>query len=1251
MNRCNECGTELRDEGRFAHGCPVCAIRGALDLGDLNGVLNGARPNAGISGGDSGDLEWMEEIGRGGMGVVYKARQRSLDRTVAVKMILAGPMADPDSVARFRSEAAAVAQLRHPNIVAIHEVGRSTAGEYFVMDWIEGRSLDAMVRDDKPDSRHAASLLRILAGAIAYAHQNGVVHRDLKPSNILLGADGQPRITDFGLARRLDAPSDLTLTGHPLGSPGYLPPEQAVGDKARIGPASDIYALGGILYHMLVGRTPFTGATPEMIIEQVLNRDPVSPRRLDPGVPRDLETICLNCLEKDPDRRYSSAAALEADLGRFLENQPIAARPTAAWEQGWKWCRRRPAVASLSVGVLVLLMALMIGSWIATWRLSAARTRELRESYVSKITLADRLIRDGDLGEALEVLLRCPSEHRGWEWGRLVYLCHHEVFAARTHAGPVRSVALDRYGKRLTTVGTNGVTRVWDVLSGQEIADSQAPTGATVSTASGGSQLHHPVTGTRSFMDDAPEGLIASSPDGAKWVVHDAAGGIALMDRTTGEREAGFPMALTEVRSVEWDPMARSLLIVEENGTAWWWNPGHPNGWKRLNVAHDRGVFSADGRFLATVSSMSRLTVWNAHTGEVALDLGHQKAPVLQVTFSGDGKWIAYAHPDGSVRVRRIDPGRARVRGDSWVTHATFSADGLSLATTHSDRFIRIRDVASGQLRAALPVPFPFVSHAAFDPTGRLLVSTCLDRRLRILDIDTKSLLSSEPGHEAPVMRVVWSPDGQWIASGDLDGQVILWRHLGEGRIQRLWAISCGAMIWSLAFSPDSRHLAIASGADQANIQGPAQVWRPSEAGDREQPTDRIQVRSVGSSREELSLSGHRAAVVWVSYSPDGTRIVSASDDHTVRVWDAATGKEEWKVRTESFPWAAPFSPDGQRIAVPCSELTTARRLPYVEILEASTGRPMLRLDGLTDQIWTAAFGPEGLRLVTCGTDQSMRFWEAFPWTEAELTLNGRPDLRAWLRDRSRDYWRRRIAAESAPRATPDPPPSVAPGRLDRLYWPARADTIPEACVDLTEHYNAALDVAWVPPNAGSAYFRNHLRELPEGHQKFGGIDFDVRGVVQLASGIPESLPMPGSWDRFPLEIRDIAVGRRGERLHLLHGTVGSDMINRARWPPPADGTPIGKLIVQYAAGRAELPILYGAHVRDWWVAMDPDPRVSEAEIAWEGSNPSAAHYGTSIRLYQATWRNPRPHSVIESITYANGDTHEAPFLVAITVE
>ena len=328
--------------------------------------------------------EVLGQLGRGGMGVVYKARHVPLDRIVAIKMILAGKHASADALARFRQEAEAAAKLSHPNIVSVYEVGEYHGMPYFSLEYIDGSPMSDLLATASLSSQRSAELLEQVARAVHHSHQQGVVHRDLKPANVLITENGTPKVADFGLAKRLDEENgDQTRTGQILGTPGYMAPEQALGEKS-IGPHTDVYALGATLYAMLTGRAPFVGPTPIETIQQVVAEDPVPPSRLQPGLDRDLETICLKCLEKDPTARYSSAAELADELQRVCESKPIVARPISRRERMVKWCRRNPRVATLSGIAASLILAMLCGGYIAAGvinqqRIAATEARDLAE--------------------------------------------------------------------------------------------------------------------------------------------------------------------------------------------------------------------------------------------------------------------------------------------------------------------------------------------------------------------------------------------------------------------------------------------------------------------------------------------------------------------------------------------------------------------------------------------------------------------------------------------------------------------------------------------------------------------------------------------------------------------------------------------------------------------------------------------------------------------------------------------------------
>src|SRR5213595_3785614 len=376
LRLCPKCGAEIPADAPEG-GCPGCLLESGLRLLDEDAVAGGGDPGHPDQPartvkrseraiellGELGDYELLEEVGRGGQGVVFRARQKSLNRTVALKVIRLGQWASKVHLKRFRLEAEAAARLEHPGIVPIHEVGERDGSCYFSMKFVEGGQLDEVVRRAPMSIRHAAELIAKIARTIQYAHEHGILHRDIKPGNILLDGKGEPHLTDFGLARLVETESTVTRTMEVLGTPSYMAPEQAVGNNARISSATDVYGVGAVLYQLLTGQPPFAGGTTYETVRLVLDTEPRQPRLLNPKTDRDLATICLKCLDKDPQRRYSSALALAEDLERWLKHEPIRARRTGMFTRGRKWVRRNPTRALLVASLVALAAAIGAMIW------------------------------------------------------------------------------------------------------------------------------------------------------------------------------------------------------------------------------------------------------------------------------------------------------------------------------------------------------------------------------------------------------------------------------------------------------------------------------------------------------------------------------------------------------------------------------------------------------------------------------------------------------------------------------------------------------------------------------------------------------------------------------------------------------------------------------------------------------------------------------------------------------------------------
>ena len=371
LSICEKCGAKIPSDARQGF-CAACLLEtglGLFDDEDENGADQEPMPRRSHGApqvkmlGDFGDYELLEEIGRGGQGVVYRAHQKSLNRTVALKVIGLGPWATEAHLKRFRREAEAAASLDHPLIVPIHEVGERDGCCYFSMNFVEGGQLDEVVRREPIPIRRAVELIAKVARTVHYAHEHGILHRDIKPGNILLDVKGEPHLTDFGLARLVETESTVTRTLDVMGTPSYMAPEQAAGNNAAVSSATDIYGLGAVFYQLLTGHPPFTGGTTFETVRLVLDTEPRSPRLINPKVDRDLSTICLKCLEKDPKRRYSSALALAEDLEHWLKHEPIRAKRSGFFTHGRKWVRRKPAIAVLSAALVALAAVMGWNVW------------------------------------------------------------------------------------------------------------------------------------------------------------------------------------------------------------------------------------------------------------------------------------------------------------------------------------------------------------------------------------------------------------------------------------------------------------------------------------------------------------------------------------------------------------------------------------------------------------------------------------------------------------------------------------------------------------------------------------------------------------------------------------------------------------------------------------------------------------------------------------------------------------------------
>lgn len=895
-----------------------------------------------------GGYELLEELGRGGMGVVYKARQLSPNRLVALKMILAGGYTEPNRRARFFAEGEATARLQHPNIVQIFDMGEHDGLPFLALEYVDGGSLADQLKRAPQPPRQAAALVQTLALAIHHAHQHSVVHRDLKPANVMLGEDGQPKITDFGLSRH-ERPG-LTATGDILGTPSSMAPEQAAGGRQLVGPAADIWALGAILYECLTGRPPFQAATHLETLEQVCTQEPVAPVQLQGRTPGDLSTICLKCLEKDPSRRYASAHELADDLRRFLQGEVIRARPVRAVERMWRWCQRKPALAALLASAGALVVVTVVVSAVSAWRLGveAERSRQAERNaterlFKSTLTGAQALRKSGEMGQRFGSLAALEeavgiARSLGVLDDHLLEL-RKEAVACLTLADLrvaadwelrtfgdhpwSRQAAFDARFERYACPDEQGNISIREAADNREIVLLPGLGGkaswveprfspndrflAAVYFTDGGPArfVLWELLGTGQARKLGPVENVwsyAFSADGRQLALRQPDGSILLHDLSKGEQKSLH--SLPPWRFMAFRPDGRQLACTAYEDV------------QILDIETDQIVrrlylpdepksvaWSPDGRLLAVGCDDRNVHVWDAMSGRLeSLLEGHQRY-VTAVAFSPDGELLASASLDGTTRLWDPVSGRPLVTAPGMCLN--FSSDGRGLGFCRESHF-GWWEVADGRECRVLHhgrvgnrtarLPYKGPDGLDFSPEGRLLASASGDG-VRLWDVASRqeAAFLNAGHHEA----VVFHPDGTRLYTFGRTGL-------------RCWPIR-----------PDSR------GAGSLRIGPPEVLGSPREQGGWFRGArsadgsliasgdhlngdhDRLFLFSPERPTERAVLD-NRSKFARIALSPDGrwvaAGLMGARSDQGIQVWEAHTGRLEWSLACEQI--YVLFSPD-----------------------------------------------------------------------------------------------------------------------------------------------------------------------------------------------------------------------------------------------------------------------------------------------------------------------------------------------------
>jgi WD40 repeat protein len=994
----------------------------------------------GISGTRLGRFEVLRELGRGGCGIVFLALDPALGCKVALKVPRLEVLLSSEGRRRLLNEARAAALLDHPNIVPIREVGEAGPLWYIASAYCEGPTLAQWLtaRRQPVPLRDAAALVATLADAVQHMHRRGILHRDLKPGNILLSATGCPealagrlrlnemipRVTDFGLAKLLDGDDCNTVTGTVMGTRRYMAPEQAAGRTDIIGPAADVYALGAILYELLIGHTPFNGATPAETAHQLGAEKPRPPRWDRRDVPRDLEAICLKCLAKAPPQRYATAGALAEDLRRFLDGRPTMARPPTCWRRTASWCRRHGrAVAFLAVGGAFASLLTLALAWS---RPSVAESnadpapqpgKEQAEpqpphaQYALVIGEAGNLWKEGNTAFLCEALnrgrtipglddLRGFEFHYLWKQGRT-------LSALSGSDKPASVLAFSADGKRLVEVAEGGRLCLWDIPRRRPL--DCAPLGAASTCTRG-------ITPTATRLAELVRG--------------DAEDRVVVWDLERRACLAQRPWPARSLHRLAVSPDGSSVVLQAGEGTSqvllvWNWQQ---NEVRSLHLGSDAivGPLSLSPRsgILAVARWRSRsacpeevwVELWDPATGQATPHLTGPRRLIHALAWSPDEKTLAVGGIAGEAMLWDVPSMevRAPLAGvPDDVCSLAFSPDGKTLAVgigrsgkRKNACDVALYDAASAARRSESLSTNVGVSALCFSPDGTTLAAGCGDNLVRLWEPAGVRPFLSLPGHgKAEAWSVAFSADGTVLASAGDDGAVRLWDPV-TGRAGPVLR-GHGCLVSSVAFSPQERLLASAgfdrtiriwdavTGQERACLRGHTQDIRclafsrdgrllASGAGTFDRVGGELKIWDVAGRTERWSPPGLLSKVRAVAFAPVGQTLCSAGEDGTVRVWDTDTGELRRILHHPAQVWSLAFAPDGQTLVT--GEETGALRFWDVE-----TGQESRTLRKHVHSIRAIAFSPDGRTFATGGGCRTVRLRQTATGEEL-LSFPNQPD-------------------------------------------------------------------------------------------------------------------------------------------------------------------------------------------------------------------------------------------------------------------